>query len=58
MIIGADMKVLLLNGPNLNLLGQREPEIYGSMNLSDIRDMVREHGERFGIDVVFHQSHH
>ena len=52
------MKVLFLNGPILNLLGQREPEIYGSMKLSDIEDMVREHGERHGVEVVFHQSNH
>ena len=58
MIIRADMKVLFLNGPNLNLLGQREPEIYGSMKLSDIEDMVREHGDRHGVEVVFHQSNH
>ena len=58
MIIRAYMKVLFLNGPNLNLLGQREPEIYGSMKLADIEDMVREHGERHGVEVVFHQSNH
>ena len=56
MIIGGYMKVLFLNGPNQTLLGQREPEIYGSMKLSDIEDMVREHGQRHGVEVVFHQS--
>ena len=42
------MKVLVLHGPNLNLLGTREPEIYGSMTLGDINTQLLELGKEFG----------
>ena len=52
------MKVLFLNGPNLNLLGQREPEIYGNLKLSDIEDMVRNRAADLNIEAAFFQSIH
>ena len=48
--------IYLLNGPNMNLLGTREPEKYGHATLADVEKLCRETAERFGIDVVCRQS--
>ncbi len=48
--------IYILNGPNLNLLGTREPEIYGSQTLTDIEDMCREAAKADGYDIGFFQS--
>jgi 3-dehydroquinate dehydratase II len=50
------MKILFLNGPNLNLLGHREPEIYGKETLKDIEIRVCEKSKQMGVAVEFHQS--
>ena len=52
------MKILVLHGPNLNLLGTREPEIYGSMMLADINTKLIELGKEFGADLKCLQSNH
>ncbi len=50
------MKVLFLNGPNLNLLGTRQPEIYGRTTLADIERLVRERAAMLGVEIEFRQS--
>jgi 3-dehydroquinate dehydratase II len=50
--------IYVLNGPNLNLLGTREPEIYGRSTLKDVDKLCRATGKRHGLAVVFRQSNH
>ena len=50
--------VYVLNGPNLNLLGTREPELYGSATIGDVEKLCRATAKRFGLTVEFRQSNH
>lgn len=50
------MKILFLNGPNLNLLGRREPEVYGRATLADIEGQVRQRARQLEVEVDFRQT--
>lgn len=52
------MKIGILNGPNLNRLGLREPEVYGSLTLDDLQKMIKDEAVQMDIDVDFYQSNH
>jgi len=52
------MKLLVINGPNLNMLGIREPDIYGKITYTDLCDMIFEHCLHKGIEVDLYQSNH
>ena len=52
------MKILLISGPNLNLLGQRKPEVYGKQSLADIEALVRKRAEEWTAEIATFQSNH
>lgn len=52
------MKILVINGPNLNMLGIREPGIYGRATYDDLCDMIRAHADKTGVEVELYQSNH
>ena len=52
------MKLLVINGPNLNMLGIREPDIYGAQTFAALEDFIRESAKELEIDVTLYQSNH
>lgn len=50
------MKIMVINGPNLNMTGLREPEIYGSETLADINEYIKNYAQAKGVEVEFFQS--
>ena len=52
------MKILVINGPNLNMLGIRQPEIYGKTTYEDLKAMISAEAEQLGVSVAFFQSNH
>ena len=54
----SNMKILVINGPNLNMLGIREPNIYGRTTYADLCQLIEDHAEKIGVDVELYQSNH
>ena len=52
------MKVLIINGPNLNMLGIREPDIYGRTTYADLCAVIEDHAKKTGVEVELYQSNH
>ena len=52
------MKILVINGPNLNMLGIREPDIYGRETYSSLCEKIRAHAEKIAVDTEIYQSNH
>ncbi|MEG1459913.1 MAG: type II 3-dehydroquinate dehydratase [Oscillospiraceae bacterium] len=52
------MKILVINGPNINLLGIREPKIYGNRSYSDLLSHIKNEAEKLDVEVEFYQSNH
>ena len=52
------MRILVINGPNMNMLGIRQPEIYGKATYSDLVSMIEAEAEALGVEVSFFQSNH
>ena len=52
------MKILVINGPNLNMLGIREPDIYGRTTYADLCRLIEQHAEKIGVEVELYQSNH
>jgi len=51
-------KILIINGPNLNLLGTREPEIYGKLTLTDIENTLKDFAKKMNVEIECYQSNH
>lgn len=51
-------KILIINGPNLNLLGTREPEIYGKFTLADIENTLKDFAKKMNVEIECYQSNH
>ena len=52
------MKILVINGPNLNMLGIREPELYGRATYAVLCALIKEHAEKIGVEIELYQSNH